>query len=266
MPVHASTRFTKLVVDSLARSSVAKRRGPNRDARPSNQCIMRKAAPPASRFASERLNEAQVVELAQAGDPAMFDHLYRLHSRRVYALCLRMVKDTTEAEDLTQETFLLVFRKLHTFRGESAFSTWLHRLTVNLVLMRLRKKSPPFVSLEAPFDADDETTLPSRLELGAPDLVLEGVIDRIILERCIERLPAGFRKVFVLHDIRGYRHREIANLLGRSVGASKSQLHKARKRLRESLQELLRDKAREERLAATSGVPAESAFIPQPNG
>src|SRR5579862_6484360 len=254
MPVLASTRFTKLVVDSLARSSVAKRRSPNRDARPSNECIMRKAAPPASPVACARVNEAQTIERAQAGDPAVFEDLYRQHSRRVYSLCLRMVKDTAEAEDLTQETFLLVFRKLHTFRGESAFSTWLHRLTVNLVLMRLRKKSLPVVSLEIPFDPDGETNLPSSHELGAPDLVLEGALDRIILERCIEHLPAGFRKVFVLHDIRGYRHREIANLLGRSVGASKSQLHKARKRLRESLQELLRDKTREERLAVTSGA------------
>jgi Sigma-70 region 2 len=140
MPVRASTRFTKLVVDSLARSSVAKRRSPSGDARPSNECIMRKAAPPASPVACERLNEAQAIERIQAGDPAVFEDLYRQHSRRVYALCLRMVKDTTEAEDLTQETFLLVFRKLHTFRGESAFSTWLHRLTVNLVLMRLTTK------------------------------------------------------------------------------------------------------------------------------
>jgi RNA polymerase sigma-70 factor (ECF subfamily) len=259
MLVRASTRFTKLVVHSLASSSVAKRRGPNRDARPSNECVMRKAAPPASPVACARLNEAQVIERAQAGDPAVFEDLYRQHSRRVYALCLRMVKDTTEAEDLTQEAFLLVFRKLHTFRGESAFSTWLHRLTVNLVLMRLRKKSLPVVSIEGPSDPNDETTLPSSLELGAPDLVLEGAIDRIILKRCIAHLPVGFRKVFVLHDIRGYRHREIAHLLGRSVGASKSQLHKARKRLRESLQELLRDKAREQRLAAAN-VSTESAF------
>jgi RNA polymerase sigma-70 factor, ECF subfamily len=260
MPVRLSTRFTKLVVDSLARSSVAKRRCPNRGARPSNECIMRKAAPPASPFACERRNEAQAIERAQAGDPAVFEDLYRQHNRRVYALCLRMVKDTTEAEDLTQETFLLVFRKLHTFRGESAFSTWLHRLTVNLVLMRLRKKTLPVVSIEAPSDPDDETIRPSSLELGAPDLVLEGAIDRIILQRCIEHLPAGFRKVFVLHDIRGYRHREIANLLGRSVGASKSQLHKARRRLRESLQELLRDKAREQRLAAAGSVATESVL------
>jgi len=250
MPVRASTRFTKLVVDSLARSSVAKRRSPSGDARPSNECIMRKAAPPASPVACERLNEAQAIERIQAGDPAVFEDLYRQHSRRVYALCLRMVKDTTEAEDLTQETFLLVFRKLHTFRGESAFSTWLHRLTVNLVLMRLRKKSLPVVSIEAPSDPDDETTRPSSRELGAPDLVLEGAIDRIILERCIERLPVGYRSVFVLHDIQGYEHREIAGKMGRSVIVSKSQLHRARSRLRDMLHEVQREKARDERMAA----------------
>ncbi len=144
-------------------------------------------------------------------------------------------------------------RKIHTFRCESAFSTWLHRLTVNLVLMRLRKKKLPVVSIEAIPDPHDETAPPRSLELGAPDRILEGAIDRVNLERCIQSLPAGFRKVFVLHDIQGYRHREIANLLGRSVGDSKSQLHKARKRLRESLRELQRDKTRDARLmAATS--------------
>ena len=260
MPVHASTNFTKLVVDSLARPSVVKRRRPNRDARSSNERILRKVAPPASPVACERPNEAQAITPVQACDPAVFEDLYRLHSRRVYALCLRMVKDTSEAEDLTQETFLLLFRKLHTFRGESAFSTWLHRLTVNLVLMRFRKKSPPFVSIEEPSVPDDEMNLPGKLKLGVRDLLLEGVIDRITLERCIEQLPAGFRNVFVLHDVRGYRHREIANLLGYSVGASKSQLHKARKRLRESLQGLRRKNAREQRPAAVSGVSTESAF------
>src|ERR1700751_339832 len=141
MPVRASTRFTKLVVDSLARSSVAKRRTPNRVARPSNECIMRKAGPPASPFACERLNEAQAIERAQAGDPAVFEDLYRQHSRRVYALCLRMVQDTTEAEDLTQETLLLVFRKLHTFRGESAFSTWLRCAYEKNLLRRLDRSA-----------------------------------------------------------------------------------------------------------------------------
>jgi hypothetical protein len=121
--------------------------------------------------------------------------------------------------------------------------------------MRLRKKSLPVVSIEAVPNPDDESAPPMSLELGASDLVLEGVIDRINLERCIQQLPAGFRKIFVLHDIQGYRHREIANLLGRSVGDSKSQLHKARKRLRESLRELQRNKTRDERLMAANCLP-----------
>jgi RNA polymerase sigma-70 factor (ECF subfamily) len=160
-----------------------------------------------------------------------------------------MLGNTAEAEDLTQETFLLLLRKIHTFRGESAFSTWLHRLAVNLVLMRLRKKSPPIISIEAASDTDDETASPS-IDIGAPDLLLEGSIDRINLERCLKRLPAGYRAIFVLHDIQGYQHKEIAEILGRSVGVSKSQLHKARARLRELLHEVQREKARDERMTA----------------
>jgi RNA polymerase sigma-70 factor (ECF subfamily) len=199
--------------------------------------------------ATDTLSEAQVIQRARKGDRTAFEYLYRLHSRRVYAVCLRMLADPTEAEDLTQEAFLLLFRKIHTFRGESAFSTWLHRLVVNLVLMHLRKKSPPIVSIEATPDPDGDTYSPS-IDMGAPDLLLEGSIDRINLERCIGRLPAGYRTMFVLHDVQGYEHREIAEMLGRSVGDSKSQLHKARTRLRELLHEVQREKAREERLAA----------------
>jgi RNA polymerase sigma-70 factor (ECF subfamily) len=192
----------------------------------------------------------------------MLEYLYQLHSRRVYGLCLRMVGNTAEAEDLTQEAFLLLLRKIHTFRGESAFSTWLHRLAVNLVLMRLRKKSPPIVSIEATPDPDDETVSPS-IDIGAPDLLLEGLIDRINLERCIRQLPAGYRRVFVLHDIQGYEHNEIAEILGRSVGDSKSQLHKARTGLRELLHEHQREKARAERLAATKlRSRSSSALLP----
>jgi RNA polymerase sigma-70 factor (ECF subfamily) len=179
----------------------------------------------------------------------VFEYLYQLHSRRVYSVCLRMVGNTAEAEDLTQEVFLLLLRKIHTFRGESAFSTWLHRLAVNLVLMRLRKKSPPIVPIEATLGPDDETVSPS-IDIGVPDLLLEGSIDRINLERCIQRLPVGYRSIFVLHDIQGYEHNEIAEILGRSVGDSKSQLHKARTRLREQLHEHQRDEARDKRLAA----------------
>jgi RNA polymerase sigma-70 factor (ECF subfamily) len=160
-----------------------------------------------------------------------------------------MVGNTTEAEDLTQEAFLLLFRKIHMFRGESAFSTWLHRLAVNIVLMHLRKKSPPIVSIQATPDPEEET-VSLNVAIGEPDLLLEGVVDRINLKRCIAQLPVGYRSIFVLHDIQGYQHKEIAEILGRSVGDSKSQLHKARMRLRELLHELRRGKARDERLSA----------------
>jgi RNA polymerase sigma-70 factor (ECF subfamily) len=183
------------------------------------------------------LTEAQVIRLAQRGDAAAFECIYRLHSRRVYALCLRMVGNTTEAEDLTQEAFLQLFRKIHTFRGESAFSTWLHRLSVNIVLMRLRKKSLLQTSLEEIIEPDEEMGEP-RMEFGAPDLLLTGSIDRINLQRAIDQLPLGYKAAFVLHDIEGYEHHEVAEIMGCSAGNSKSQLHKARIRLRELLQEL----------------------------
>jgi RNA polymerase sigma-70 factor (ECF subfamily) len=158
-----------------------------------------------------------------------------------------MVGDATEAEDLTQEAFLLLFRKIQTFRGESAFSTWLHRLAVNVVLMRLRKRTLPAVSLNTTPDPNDETG--SRgIDIAAPDLSLEGSIDRINLERCMAQLPLGYRTIFVLHDIQGYKHQEIAEMLGRSEGVSKSQLHRAHMRLRELLHEIQREKSREERL------------------
>jgi RNA polymerase sigma-70 factor, ECF subfamily len=248
MQVSANVGCRKQVIGSLARHAVERGRRLNWDARTSTECISKKAAPPVSSIASDKLREAEAIQRAGRGDAAAFECLYRLHSQRVYAVCLRMVGNTTEAEDLTQEAFLLLFRKIHTFRGESAFSTWLYRLAVNLVLMRLRKKSPRIVSIEATPDLDEETISPS-FDIGAPDLLLEGLIDRINLERCIRQLPAGYRRIFVLHDIQGYEHNEIAEILGRSVGDSKSQLHKARTRLREQLQEHQRDKARDVRLA-----------------
>jgi RNA polymerase sigma-70 factor, ECF subfamily len=193
--------------------------------------------------------EAEAIRRAQAGDPAAFDYLYQLHSRRVYALCLRMVSNPADAEDLTQEAFLQLFRKIGTFRGESAFSTWLHRMTVNVVLMRLRKKTLPTDSLEETLEPDSENSGPKR-DVGAPDLRLTGAVDRVNLERSIEKLPPGYRTVFVLHDVQGYEHNEIAGIMGCSVGNSKSQLHKARSRLRELLQEAMREQARQERQSA----------------
>ncbi len=202
-----------------------------------------------SRQSSKPVTEAEAIRLAQGGDAAAFEFLYHLHSRRVYALCLRMVNNPSDAEDLMQEAFMQLFRKIGTFRGESAFSTWLHRMTVNVVLMRLRKKSLPVSSLEETTEPDEETGGP-RKDIGAPDLRLSGAIDRVNLERSVEKLPPGYRTVFVLHDVQGYEHNEIADIMGCSVGNSKSQLHKARTRLRDLLQEEVRQQARQERHAA----------------
>jgi RNA polymerase sigma-70 factor, ECF subfamily len=181
----------------------------------------------------------EAIRLAQQGDAAAFETIYRLHSRRVYALCLRMTGDPVEAEDLTQEAFLQLFRKIHTFRGESAFSSWMHRLTANIVLMRFRKKRPVPVSLEEMTRPDDEKDRPV-FEIGVPDLRLTGLFDRINLHDALEQLPVGYKSMFLLHDVHGYEHNEIAGMLGCSVGNSKSQLHKARRRLRELLQEVRR--------------------------
>src|SRR6266704_4594247 len=200
--------------------------------------------------------EAEAIEAAKSGDAEAFSKLYALHKRRVYTLCLRMLGNVSEAEDMTQEGFLHLFRKIGTFRGESAFSTWLHRMTVNVVLMRLRKKSLPAISLEETTEPDEETGGP-RKDVGAADLRLSGAVDRVNLERSIERLPPGYKTVFVLHDVQGYEHNEIAEMMGCSVGNSKSQLHKARTRLRELLQEEVREQARQERHAAKTQMASD---------
>jgi RNA polymerase sigma-70 factor, ECF subfamily len=179
-------------------------------------------------------SEREAITRAQCGDGAGFEHLYKIHSKRVYNLCLRMIKNPAEAEDLTQQTFLQVFRKIGTFRCESGFSTWLHRVTVNIVLMHLRRKKPT----EALFEDFDRpgSDSESRPEYGASDTSMLGVIDRLNLRRAIRKLPSGYKRHFLLYDLLGYGHKEIARYLGCSTGSSKSQLHKARKRLRRLLQ------------------------------
>lgn len=193
------------------------------------------------------------IRLAQQGDAAAFETIYQLHSSRVYALCLRMIGDPTEAEDLTQEAFLQLFRKIHTFRGESAFSSWLHRLTANIVLMRFRKKRPVPVSLEEMIRPDDEQNR-ATFEIGALDPRLSGLFDRLNLHDALEQLPEGYKSMFLLHDVHGYEHNEIASILGCSVGNSKSQLHKARKRLRELLHKVRHYASRSPEIAAASSV------------
>ena len=178
-------------------------------------------------------SEGQLVVRAKEGDEQAFSALFERHKRRVYSLCVLMTSDASLAEDLTQDAFIQVFRRLDTFRGDSAFSTWLYRVAVNTVLMSLRKRQPRQVSLDEPICADS-SLLPR--EYGREDPQLEGAIDRIALARAIEKLPAGCRTILVLHDVEGYGHHEIARLLRCSVGNSKSQLHKARFKLRESLE------------------------------
>ena len=178
--------------------------------------------------------EAKAIEAAKQGSAEAFEILYHAHKRRIYSLCLRMTGNTAEAEDLTQEAFLQLFRKIGTFRGESAFSTWMHRLAVNLVLMRFRKKGLVTFSLDEPADPDFEGS--RTRDFGSEDLALTGSVDRIVLENAIQALPPGYRMIFSLHDVEGYEHQEIAGMMGCSVGNSKSQLHKARMKLRELLQ------------------------------
>jgi len=175
---------------------------------------------------TEMPSDLELVRAAAAGDAAAFEQLYQQHYRRVYSLCLRMLSSTTQAEDLTQEVFLQVFRKLGSFRGDSAFTTWLHRLTVNQVLMHFRKRG---VKMEQTTD-DGET--PIQIVKGTENPNAMPVVDRIALDKAIGQLPPGYRTVFTLHDIEGHEHEEIARMLGCSVGTSKSQLHKARMKLR----------------------------------
>ncbi len=181
---------------------------------------------------AERSPAASDLELARAaaaGDTAAFEKLYVQHHRRVYSLCLRMLGGDGQAEDLTQEVFLQVFRKLSSFRGDSAFTTWLHRLTVNQVLMHFRKRGVKLehTSEEGDFTNVVETPLQSTRRIS--------MVDRLALEKAVGELPPGYRTVFVLHDVEGYDHEEISDILQVSVGTSKSQLHKARMRLRQLL-------------------------------
>ena len=203
---------------------------------PAKETAAQAAEPDATagaRMVLPNAGEAEVLAQAQAGDHHAFAQLYSLHKRRIYSLCLRMVGNIAEAEDLTQEAFLQLHRKIATFRGDSAFSTWLHRLTINVVLMHLRKKGLSLISLDEAMDPAAEGRL--GRDFGSRDLSLSGAIDRMTLARAIEELPTGYRLIFVLHDIEGYEHNEIAQMLDCSIGNSKSQLHKARLKLRDAL-------------------------------
>jgi RNA polymerase sigma-70 factor, ECF subfamily len=167
-----------------------------------------------------------LAQKAAGGNVAAFEMLYSRYHRRTFSLCLRMMNSATEAEDLTQEVFIQLFRKIGSFRGDSAFSTWLHRMTVNQVLMHFRRRG---VQNEK---TTEDGEMPEQIVNGTENHARMPILDRIALDKAIAQLPNGYRTVFVLHDVEGFEHEEIARMLGLSVGTSKSQLHKARLKLR----------------------------------
>jgi RNA polymerase sigma-70 factor (ECF subfamily) len=178
-------------------------------------------------------SERSLVQRAQQGDQEAFAMLFQLHKKRVYSVCLQMTKDVADAEDLTQEAFLQVFRNVNSFRGDSAFSTWLYRIAVNTVLMKLRRrKAPPLLSLDEPVSPESPSL---KRDVGKADPSLSGAVDRIALRRAIEELPEGCRQIFDLHEVQGFQHHEIARQLQCSIGNSKSQLHKAKMKMRDLL-------------------------------
>jgi RNA polymerase sigma-70 factor (ECF subfamily) len=168
----------------------------------------------------------ELARRVSSGDIQAFEELYQRHQRRVYNLCLRMTNNIPEAEDLTQEVFIHLFHKIGSFRGDSAFTTWLHRLTINKVLMYFRTNKR----------YRNQTTLEDMLHEPAArepsDHSRAMTWDRLTLERAVIQLPPGYRAVFILHDVEGYDHAEVARICGISIGTTKSQLHKARRKLR----------------------------------
>jgi len=173
-----------------------------------------------------KATDLQLTKVAANGDMAAFEEIYKRHHRRVYSICLRMLQNASEAEDLTQDVFIQLYRKIGSFRGDSAFTTWLHRMTVNQVLMHFRKRTVKYEKVT------DEGETPDQVVTGSVNPQRMQIVDKIALENAITQLPDGYKNVFVLHDVEGFEHEEVARLMGISVGTSKSQLHKARLKLR----------------------------------
>src|ERR1044072_5028162 len=199
-------------------------------------------APSQSGSAARQGTDFELTQAASAGDMAAFEELYARHSRRVYSLCLRMTANTAEAEDLAQEVFIQLYRKAGSFRGASAFTTWLSRLAVTQLLMHFRRRG---VRVE---QVTEDGESPQQVVVGTENPGQMPVVDRIALDKAVSQLPPGDRAVFVLHDVEGDEHEEVARLLGCSVGTSKSQLHKARMKLRNLL--ITGKKSRRRRAAA----------------
>lgn len=180
-----------------------------------------------------KVKDLELTKVAAHGDMAAFEEIYKRHHRRVYSVCLRMLQNASEAEDLTQDVFIQLYRKIGSFRGDSAFTTWLHRMTVNQVLMHFRKRTVKYEK------TTEEGETPVQIVPGTSNPFKMQIVDKLALDNAIEQLPNGYKNVFVLHDVEGFEHEEVARILGCSVGTSKSQLHKARLKL----QKLLKKKA-----------------------
>ena len=173
--------------------------------------------------------DVELARMAAGGDTAAFEEIYGRHRRFVYKVALRMTGNESDAEDLTQDSFVSVLRQVGGFRGESAFTTWLYRLVVNQVLMHFRYRS------KRPEGQMSDGELPEHAPGVACRADSHRVIDRLAIEKAVRGLPPGYRAAFILHDVEGHDHKEVARLMGWKPGTSKSQLHKARAGLREML-------------------------------
>ena len=203
-------------------------------------------------------SDLHLVQRAQQGDSDAFASLFHSNKARIYSVCLRMTNNIAEAEDLMQDAFLQAFRKLASFRGDSALSSWLYRIAVNTVLMYFRKKKLRNISLDEPYtqDANSSAGDNAAREYGRSDDRLSATVDRIALVRAITELPVGYRTIYLLHEVEGYEHQEIAELLRCSVGNCKSQLHKARLRIRELLSRAQTQRRAASRKSASGRVRA----------
>ena len=175
------------------------------------------------------MNDNELAFLAGKNNETAFNELYYRHHGRVYGQCLRILKNTHEAEDLTQEVFMKLFRKIRSFKGDAPFTTWFHSLTLNEVRMHLRK---PLVKHE---HTSAEGEVPEQIVLGTQSPRKMAIVDKISIGSAIAQLPDGYKQVLTLHDIQGYTHDEVASILKCSPGTSKSQLHRARLKMRQLL-------------------------------
>jgi RNA polymerase sigma-70 factor (ECF subfamily) len=196
---------------------------------------------PSPAHADAELDDTQAIRRTAEGDSSAFEHLYHKYKARIHALCRRLLGDSAMAEDLVQETFMLAFRHIATFRGSARFSTWLFQIAINNALMRVRQAKARIVEVSLDEFAEDGKDLSGKDssrylgKLGHQFRRSHQLVDHIHLERAIATLAPGYKMVFFLHDVKGYQHCEIARMLGCSVGNTKSQLHKARLRLRRQM-------------------------------